>query len=156
MPNLTRREVLRSGIGVSGAAMLSRSAFARVHDVLQAVESDAALPAIAPREKLLADFGWKFKLGNADDFVKDLNFGKDQGDFAKTGEFDFAKAGFDDSAWRSLNLPHDWAVELPFVWDDDLKSHGYKPLGRKYPASSVGWYRRSFDLPASDAGRRIS
>jgi beta-galactosidase len=156
MPKLTRRDVLRSGIGVSGAAMLSRSSFARVHAILQAAENDAALPAVAPREKLLADFGWKFKLGNADDFAKDLNFGKDQGDFAKTGEFTFAKAGFDDSAWRSLNLPHDWAVELPFVWDEDLKSHGYKPLGRKYPASSVGWYRRSFDIPAGDAGRRIS
>ena len=156
MPNLTRRDVLRSGIGVSGAAMLSRSAFARIHALLQAAENDAALPAIAPREKLLADFGWKFKLGNADDFAKDLDFGKDQGDFAKTGDFKFAKAGFDDSSWRSLNLPHDWAVELPFVWDEDLKSHGYKPLGRKYPATSVGWYRRSFDIPASDAGRRIT
>jgi beta-galactosidase len=156
MPKLTRRDVLLSGIGVSGAAMISRTAFARVQAVLQAAETDAALPAVAPREKLLADFGWKFKLGNADDFAKDLNFGKDQGDFAKTGEFDFAKAGFDDSSWRSLNLPHDWAVELPFVWDEDLKSHGYKPLGRKYPESSVGWYRRSFNIPASDAGRRIS
>ena len=156
MPKLTRRDVLRSGIGISGAAMLSRSAFARVQAILQAAENDAALPAVAPREKLLADFGWKFKLGNADDPAKDLNFGKDQGDFAKTGEFGFAKAGFDDSAWRSLNLPHDWAVELPFVWDEELKSHGFKPLGRKYPETSVGWYRRSFDIPASDAGRRLS
>jgi beta-galactosidase len=156
MSKLTRRDVLRSGIGVSGAAMLSRSALARVQAILQAAENDASLPAIAPREKLLADFGWKFKLGNADDPAKDLYFGEDQGDFAKTGEFKFAKAGFDDSSWRSLNLPHDWAVELPFVWDEDLKSHGYKPLGRKYPASSVGWYRRSFDIPASDAGRRIT
>jgi beta-galactosidase len=156
MPKLTRRDVLLSGIGVSGAAMLSRSAFARVESILQAAENDSALAAMAPREKLLADFGWKFKLGNADDPTKDLNFGKDQGDFAKTGEFDFAKAGFDDSSWRPLNLPHDWAVELPFVWDEDLKSHGYKPLGRRYPASSVGWYRRSFDIPAGDAGRRIS
>lgn len=156
MPKLTRRDVLRSGIGVTGAAMLSRNAFARMEAILQAAESDAPLPAVAPREKLLADFGWKFKLGNAHDFTKDLDFGKDQGDFAKTGEFKFAKAGFDDSSWRPLNLPHDWAVELPFVWDEDLKSHGYKPLGRKYPASSVGWYRRSFDIPATDAGRRIT
>jgi beta-galactosidase len=136
--------------------MLSRSAFARVQSILQAAENDAALAAIAPREKLLADFGWKFKLGNAHDAARDLDFGKDQGDFAKTGEFKFAKAGFDDSSWRSLNLPHDWAVELPFVWDDDLQSHGYKPLGRKYPETSVGWYRRSFDIPASDLGRRIT
>src|SRR2546425_4756326 len=30
-----------------------------------------------------------------------------------------------------------------------------KPLGRDYPATSIGWYRRVFDVPASDAGRRI-
>jgi hypothetical protein len=41
----------------------------------------------------------------------------------------FATAGFDDSKWRTLNLPHDWAVELPFVHDEEQKSHGYKPLG---------------------------
>jgi beta-galactosidase len=64
--------------------------------------------------------------------------------------------GYDDSKWRSLNLPHDWAVELPFVWDDSLQSHGYKPLGRRYPETSVGWYRREFDIPASDAGRRVA
>jgi beta-galactosidase len=156
MPKMTRRDVLVAGLGVSGAALFSRSGLARAQAMLQAAADDAAVPAIAPREKLLADFGWKFRLGNADDPAKDLDFGKDQGDFAKTGDFKFAKAGFDDSGWRSLNLPHDWAVELPFVWDDDLKSHGYKPLGRKYPETSVGWYRRSFDLPASDGGRRIS
>jgi len=30
-----------------------------------------------------------------------------------------------------------------------------KPLGRRYPENSVGWYRRAFDIPASHAGRRI-
>jgi beta-galactosidase len=53
---------------------------------------------------------------------KDLNFGYGQGDFAKTGDFAFAKATFDDSKWRDLNLPHDWAVELPFVHDDEQKA----------------------------------
>jgi len=33
--------------------------------------------------------------------------------------------------------------------------HGYKPLGRRYPETSVGWYRRAFDIPVSDVGRRI-
>ena len=49
-----------------------------------------------------------------------------------------------------------WAVELPFVRDDEENSHGYKPLGRRYPETSVGWYRREFEVPASDQGRRIS
>ena len=125
--------------------------------------SAQALPAVAPREQLLFDFGWKFTFGHGSDPARDLNFGFGQGDFAKTGDFKFSKAGFDDSKWRTLNLPHDWAVELPFVHDDakidddsPMQSHGYKPLGRRYPETSVGWYRREFDIPASDLGRRIS
>ena len=83
-------------------------------------------------------------------------FGNTQEDFSKTGNFKFARVGYDDSKWRSLNLPHDWAVELPFVWDDTLAPHGFKPLGRRYPETSVGWYRREFDIPATDAGRRVA
>ena len=62
---------------------------------------------------------------------------------------------FDDSAWRKVDLPHDWAVELPFVNNSILVEHGGKPLGREYPETSIGWYRREFFLPASDAGRSI-
>jgi beta-galactosidase len=54
-----------------------------------------------------------------------------------------------------LNLPHDWAVELPFVNDKQQASHGFKPLGRRYPETSIGWYRRDFDIPAGDLGKRI-
>jgi len=117
--------------------------------------------ALSPREQLLFDFGWKFVLGDGNDPVKDLGFGFGQSDFSKTGEFPFAKAGFDDTKWRPLDLPHDWAVDLPFVHDDagsgdsQSRSHGYKPLGRRYPEASVGWYRREFDIPANDRGRRI-
>jgi beta-galactosidase len=118
--------------------------------------SAAAPAALAPREQLLFDFGWKFQFGHGSDPARDLGFGTGQGDFAKTGDFAFAKAGFDDAKWRTLNLPHDWAVELPFVRDEAQQSHGYKPLGRRYPETSVGWYRREFEIPASDLGRRIA
>ena len=118
--------------------------------------SAEALGAIAPREKLLFDFGWKFQFGNGVDPARDLGFGVGQGDFAKTGDFAFAKAKFDDSKWRTLNLPHDWGVELPFVRDEEQNSHGFKPLGRRYPDTSVGWYRREFESPASDLGRRVT
>ncbi len=40
--------------------------------------------------------------------------------------------------------------------DEELRSHGYKPLGRRYPETSVGWYRRVFEIAASDQGRRIA
>src|SRR5579863_2279936 len=58
--------------------------------------------------------------------------------------------------WKDVNLPHDWAVELPFQNDPALQSKGFYPLGRNYPATSVGWYRRVFDSPAEDAGKRIT
>jgi len=75
---------------------------------------------------------------------------------AKTGYGDgAAAANFDDRAWRQLDLPHDWAVEQPF--DEKASfSHGFKAIGRPFPNASVGWYRKSFTVPASDLGRRIS
>ena len=152
---ISRRDLLLSGLAVSASSALATRTWARTTSVLAAI-SEEAPAAVLPREKLLFDFGWKFQLGNGCDPAHDLDFGKGQGDFAKTGEFDFATAKFDDSKWRSLSLPHDWAVELPFVWDDEQMSHGYKPLGRRYPETSVGWYRRTFEIPAADLGKRIS
>jgi beta-galactosidase len=159
MAHLSRRDLLSSGLALSASTLLTRSAWGRATALLTdypGAASAEALAALAPREQLLFDFGWKFQLGHGSDPARDLGLGTDQSDFAKTGDFAFAKAGFDDSKWRTLNLPHDWAVELPFVHDDTLNSHGYKPLGRRYPETSVGWYRRSFEIPASDQGRRIA
>ena len=112
---------------------------------------------LSPREHLLFDFDWRFLQGHGTDPIRDLGFGKTvfQQGFVETGDFNFAMPGFDDAKWRALNLPHDWAVELPFVYDKELESHGFKPLGRTYPETSVGWYRRVFDVPGSDLGRRI-
>jgi len=151
---LTRRDLLRSGLALS-ASTLVPGTVQRAHALLArypALESAGALP---PRQRLLFDFGWKFFPGHASDPARDLGFGKGQGDFAKSGEFWFSTQKFDDSKWRDLNLPHDWAVELPFVRDEEQNSHGYKPLGRRYPETSVGWYRRTFDIPKEDSGRRI-
>ncbi|HIJ70497.1 MAG TPA: DUF4982 domain-containing protein [Planctomycetes bacterium] len=50
---------------------------------------------------------------------------------------------FDDSNWRVLNVPHDWAIEGPFTKDVSFQG-GYLP----YPG--VGWYRKTFEIP-SDA-----
>src|SRR5579871_324207 len=166
MPTMSRRDLLAAGLAISGAAFVTRSAWglasATVADEAHA-ETEAGA-AIAPREHLQFDFGWRFKFGHGSDPAKDLGFGFGQEDFAKTGDFRFARPGFDDSNWRALNLPHDWAVELPFVHDDEqdlshgddpdykLMSHGYKPLGRRYPETSIGWYRREFEIPSSDEG----
>ena len=65
-----------------------------------------------------------------------------------------SRSGFNDSAWRAVNLPHDWGIELPFDRTGD-KDHGYRPLGRNFPSNSIGWYLRTFELPKSDSGKRI-
>jgi beta-galactosidase len=153
MPILTRRDVVRSGLAASTAALLMGPAAARAEGLLAAAEEGHA--ALAPRERTLLDFGWKFTLGHGSDPAKDLGFGKGQGDFSKSGYFEFSKPDYDDKKWRELDLPHDWGVELPFVHDEGLQGHGYKPLGRSYPETSVGWYRRTFEVPKEDAGRRI-
>jgi beta-galactosidase len=158
MNSLTRRDLLRSSLAMSASTLVA-GAVGRAHALLAGYPGAAsaeALAAVAPREHLLFDFGWKFFQGHGSDPRRDLGFGMGQGDFAKTGEFKFALEKFDDSQWRPLNLPHDWAVELPFVRDEEQQGHGYKPLGRRYPETSVGWYRRVFDVPKEDAGRRVA
>ncbi|MGH7582057.1 MAG: sugar-binding domain-containing protein, partial [Gemmatimonadales bacterium] len=100
----------------------------------------------SPREKLLMDFGWKFHLGNEwGTGEAPINLG------VSTGP---ARPGFNDSAWPTVNLPHDWAVALPF--DSTAPAdHGYKPIGAMFPDNSVGWYRRTFTIAAADLGKRI-
>jgi hypothetical protein len=89
----------------------------------------AALPAWANelvREHRTFDAGWKFHKGEV-----------------TGGE----QAGFDDSSWRKLNLPHDWSIEGPYD-AANASGTGYLPGG-------IGWYRKTFALPESLRGRKI-
>ncbi|MGA9245588.1 MAG: beta-galactosidase GalA [Silvibacterium sp.] len=168
MKPFSRRDVLKGGLLAPAAVAMAANRMGPIGMAIQAAgESAGPLPANnvresaiagAGRERLLLDFGWRFHFGNADDPAKDFGFGSGRtGNFQKTGNFLPAGAiAFDDSGWRSVDLPHDWAIELPFQNDPSLASKGYYPLGRTYPATSVGWYRRVFELPASDAGKRIT
>ncbi|MEO6993129.1 MAG: beta-galactosidase GalA [Lacunisphaera sp.] len=112
--------------------------------------------AAQPRERLRMDAGWKFSLGHPHDPQKDFDHAIGYFSYlAKAGYGDGpAGAKFDDAAWRKVDLPHDWAVELPFS-PAASPSHGYKAIGRNFPENSVGWYRKSFSIPTSDLGRRI-
>ena len=102
--------------------------------------------AESPREHLSLDAGWKFHLGDDwPDALVLMNSGTGGGP---------ASEKFSDSFWRTVNVPHDWAVELPFDWAAD-GSHGFHALGVKYQTNSIAWYRRTFDLPKDDEGKRI-
>ena len=111
------------------------------------------------RKKTNFDEGWKFQLGHAADAQKDFNY-KIGNLFSKSGKGDGTAVDtkFNDSAWRKLDLPHDWAVELPFAQSPnfDVMAHGYKPVGGLFPATSIGWYRKHFQIASADSGQRFS
>ena len=109
------------------------------------------------RENLLMDFNWKFALGHAANPKEDFGYSTAYFTYlAKAGYGDgAASANFDDRAWRVLNLPHDWCVELDFD-PNGGHSHGYKKIGHNFPENSVGWYRKNFFISADDLGKKIS
>ncbi len=128
----------------------------------------AASGAESPRERVLLDFGWRFHLGDAPDAgsnfvyteVRDLaktripELGIDPGPGIPTNDVSFARVKFNDKSWRQLDLPHDWIPELPF----DSRSnpdHGFKPTGPGYAQNSIGWYRRTFEVPRADGGKQF-
>ena len=71
---------------------------------------------------------WKFYLGDAEEAVSNT---------------------FDDSNWRTLNLPHDWAIEGDFS-----DSHPSGNSGGALPGG-IGWYRKTFTLDKNDQGKKI-
>lgn len=151
MARPTRRDLLKSTVaaGVFPARIAAQTTAARPAADVRAASKG--------RERFLLDFGWRFHLGHADDAASDFGFGANGETFGKSGGF-VAPGGsnFDDSAWKPVDLPHDWAVELPFENARTLVAHGAKPLGRNYPATSIGWYRKVFDVPADDLGHRFT
>ena len=165
MKTLSRRDLLKSSLlapAVAAAHGMSpiKAAIRAVEETPSPLPPDARRDLSisgAGRDRLLLDFGWRFHFGDANDPAKDFGFGSGRtGNFQKTGNFlPAGNIAFDDGDWRSVDLPHDWAGALPFQNDPALQSKGFYPLGRTYPATSVGWYRRVFEL-SPDADKRIT
>ena len=61
----------------------------------------------------------------------------------------YAEPGFPDTSWRSLDLPHDWSIEGSFSQEHPAGTGGGALPG------GIGWYRKSFQLPAEDSGRMV-
>ena len=110
-------------------------------------------------QETLFDDGWKFAFGDASSPEKDFGRGTEYFNY-------FTKAAsihnegpyspkYDDSAWKEVNLPHDWVVDLPFS-PEASHSHGYKTVGWKYPKTSVGWSRKTFTIPSEAKGKPVS
>ncbi|MFY7828291.1 MAG: beta-galactosidase GalB [Flectobacillus sp.] len=59
---------------------------------------------------------------------------------------------FDDSHWQYVNLPHDWAIKLPFYKGENVPVGG--GMGR-LPVQGIGWYRKKLRFEAQDAQKKI-
>lgn len=115
-------------------------------------------PIVAQRETVKLNNGWTFHLGDASSMEKDFTHGTEYFTyFSKAvGQNNGpANVQFNDSAWRQVNLPFDWVVDLPYSGQAS-HSHGYKQVGWKYPQNSVGWYRKHFFVDKNDEGKSIS
>lgn len=103
-------------------------------------------PATAAHERLSLDRGWHFYQG---DIPMPVITGHGMSySAAKAGKaWGAAAPEYDDTEWRLLNLPHDWAVENPYDSTENL-SQGYRKRG-------IGWYRRQFKLDTKDRGKHL-
>lgn len=81
---------------------------------------------VSPRETIDFNDGWKFHLGDIEDA---------------------SAAVYDDSGWRELDLPHDWAVEGDFSQDNPSGTGGGALPG------GIGWYRKTFYADPKDSSR---
>jgi beta-galactosidase len=94
----------------------------------------------SPRERILFDRDWRFQTGDAP--------GADA-------------PGFNDSAWRKLNLPHDYMIEgvqgaKPSDMDGPFDKSSPAGSGGAYMDGGIGWYRKTFTLPAADQGKEVT
>ncbi|MDW7980177.1 MAG: beta-galactosidase GalB [Verrucomicrobiales bacterium] len=121
------------------------------------------------RERLLFNSDWRFAKGDppeateklgydrlkpwliafAREFTKDTNtLGLTPPAGEPATDVPYAHPEFDDSNWRVVTLPHDWGIEGQF-------NQEYPGATGKLPWWGVGWYRKRFHVPASDAGMRL-
>ncbi|WP_329254398.1 DUF4982 domain-containing protein [Actinoallomurus sp. NBC_01490] len=91
--------------------------------------------------------------GRSVDFDQDWRFAlvNPEGVTDPTGAYAHAAdPGYDDSSWRRVDLPHDWSIERDPTPDGGTNS------GTGFLQGGLGWYRKTFTLPSSMAGRKIS
>ncbi len=96
------------------------------------------------------DGSWKFKLVSTTGTTDSSGvYGNSSTTSGPNGLPPAAATTFDDSSWSSVTLPHDWSITIPPAnVSSQPAANGYEPGG-------LGWYRKSFTLPASDAGKQI-
>lgn len=98
------------------------------------------LPGVAQERKINIDSNWKYQYGSHKEAIA---------------------PDFDDSEWRTLDLPHDWSVETdaataagnnigPFSKNSTEGSASGQTVGGE------GWYRKTFTLSEEDLKGKVS
>ena len=149
-------------------ALAGLSAILLVGACVLAAQPSAARADAAPVARVSFNADWRFQKGDPAGAGDALAYGKIKSWVVATGadlvnpmaaqparpagnpggEIPWVQAGFDDGAWRKLNLPHDWGIEGSF------KQELPGDTG-KLPWSGVGWYRKHFTAEQADAGQRF-
>ena len=132
----SRRQVL-SGVGASLGAAALASVFAPAARAAEVVSQ--AMSGLPAGRSTNIGTGWKFVLVNMDDVTDPT------GAYANAPD-----PGFDDSGWRTVDLPHDWSIELTPVRRASTSS------ATGFFQGGLGWYRKTFTLPPAVAGKRVS
>lgn len=138
------------------------TAMGHLFALLMLCAASLSLSAQSVRERILLDDGWQFAFGNAASPQKDFGCGTEYFNYLTKAasihnegpyslKFDASKWGVE---WKSVDLPHDWAVDLPYAAEAS-HSHGYKTVGYKYPETGVGWYRKTITIPEEDLGKHL-
>jgi beta-galactosidase len=99
------------------------------------------------RVTLSLDRGWLFHLGDVP-MPEIRGHGMSYHNGKAGSGWGAAAPMFDDSAWRKVDLPHDWAVEGPFDPAANA-AQGYRPRG-------IGWYRRHLKIDEAARGQHFA
>ena len=131
---------------------------------IKGISQNAQQPGLSKRTKECFDFSWQFHKG--DIAIKravkaagyggltDINVKVETNKEAVIAYTDVDKAAtFKPEDWKEVNLPHDWCVEGTFVND---KSIGSSPAVSGYLPGGIGFYRKEFEIPETDKGKKIS
>ena len=86
-------------------------------------------------------FAKEAKAGRVENFNRDWKF-------SKGSHTDAEAVDFKDDSWQPVRLPHDWAISGPYEPQGD-------PHTGKLPWRGEGWYRKTFTLPSTDAGKQV-
>ncbi len=131
---LRRRDFIKAGLAAATTASLADVATA-------GLAHGATLAGGNSRRRELMDFDWKFQI------AKEKLSARKTAQSSRAAAPAEAASAFDDAAWRTVQLPHDYIVEGHYD-RKGIQNHGFLPL---YSA----WYRKRFDVPAGDGGKSL-